>query len=93
MLFAVALAYPGGMGMGDVKMGGMLGAFLGPYAALTVFRGAVVGCVVGGLLLATGRIHRRSPLPFGAFLAGAGVFTLFLGREVWGSYLRLAGGA
>jgi leader peptidase (prepilin peptidase)/N-methyltransferase len=93
MLFAVALAYPGGMGMGDVKMGGMLGAFLGPYAALTVFLGAVVGCVVGGLLLATGRIQRRSPLPFGAFLAGAGVFTLFLGREVWGSYLRLAGGA
>jgi leader peptidase (prepilin peptidase) / N-methyltransferase len=38
-LFALALAYPGGMGMGDVKMGGMLGAFLGPYAALAVFIG------------------------------------------------------
>ena len=36
-LFALALAYPGGIGMGDVKMGGMLEAFLGPYAALTVF--------------------------------------------------------
>jgi leader peptidase (prepilin peptidase) / N-methyltransferase len=31
-LFALALAYPGGMRMGDVKMSGMLGAFLGPYA-------------------------------------------------------------
>ena len=42
-LFALALAYPGGMGMGDVKMGGMLGAFLGPYAALAVFLGALMG--------------------------------------------------
>ncbi len=92
-LFALALVYPGGMGMGDVKMGGMLGAFLGPYAALTVFLGAFLGSIVGGLLVATGRIQRHSGLPFGAFLAVASVFTLFLGREVWSSYLRLAGGA
>ena len=39
-LFALVLAYPGGMGMGDVKMDGMLGAFLGPYAALAVFLGS-----------------------------------------------------
>jgi leader peptidase (prepilin peptidase)/N-methyltransferase len=46
-LFALAVAYPGGMGMGDVKMGVMLGAFLGPYAALVVFLGALwsVGCL------------------------------------------------
>ena len=92
-LFALALAYPGGMGMGDVKMGGMLGAFLVPYAALTVFLGAFLGSIVGSLLVATGRIQRHSGLPFGAFLAVASVFTLFLGREVWGSYLRLAVGA
>ncbi len=92
-LFGLVLAYPGGMGMGDVKMGGMLGAFLGPYAALAVFLGALLGSIVGGLLIATGRVQRRSALPFGVFLAVASVFTLFLGREVWGSYLRLAGGA
>ena len=39
-LFALVLAYPGSMGMGDVKMDGMLGAFLGPYAALAVFLGS-----------------------------------------------------
>lgn len=46
-LFALAIARPGGMGMGDVKMGVMLGAFLGPYAALVVFLGALwsVGCL------------------------------------------------
>ncbi len=92
-LFALALAYPGGLGMGDVKMGGMLGAFLGPYAALAVFLGALLGAVVGGVLMATGAIERGSALPFGVFLALAGVFTLFLGKDVWGWYLRLVRGA
>lgn len=90
-LFALALAYPGGMGMGDVKMGGMLGAFLGPYAALAVFFGALVGALASGALMAAGRIQCRSALPFGVFLALAGVFTLFLGPEVWEWYWRLIG--
>lgn len=76
-------------------MGGMLGAFLGPYAALTVFFGAFVGAfvgaLVGGVLMAVGRIRRGSALPFGVFLALAGVFTLFLGQEVWELYWRLIG--
>ena len=92
-LFALALAYPDGMGMGDVKMGGMLGVFLGPYAALTVFVGALAGALVGGGLMVTGAIQRRSALPFGVFLSLAGVLTLFLGQEVWGWYLRLIRGA
>lgn len=92
-LFALALAYPGGMGMGDVKMGGMLGAFLGPFAALAVFLGALVGAVVGGVLMATGRIGRGSALPFGVFMAFGGVLTLFVGREAWELYLNLLGGA
>lgn len=90
-LFALALAWPGGMGMGDVKMGGMLGAFLGPYAALTIFFGALLGVLVSGVLIVAGRIQRRSALPFGAFLAVAGIFTLFLGPGFWGLYLRLTG--
>jgi leader peptidase (prepilin peptidase)/N-methyltransferase len=91
-LFALALAYPGGMGMGDVKMGGMLGAFLGLYAALAVFVGALVGAIIGGLLIATSRIQRQSALPFGVFLALGGGLTLFAGQEVWDWYLRLIGG-
>jgi len=91
-LFALALAYPGGMGMGDVKMGGMLGAFLGPYAALAVFLGALCGALTGGLLMAAGRIRRRHTLPFGVFLAVGGIATLFFGSELWELYLGLAGG-
>ncbi|CAA9455402.1 MAG: Leader peptidase (Prepilin peptidase) / N-methyltransferase [uncultured Rubrobacteraceae bacterium] len=91
-LFALALAYPGGMGMGDVKMGGMLGAFLGPYAALAVFFGALVGVLVGGVLMVVGKMQRGSALPFGVFLSVAGVVTLFVGQDIWNFYLRRIGG-
>lgn len=92
-LFVLALVYPGGMGMGDVKMGGMLGTFLGPYAALAVFLGALCGALIGGLLMAAGRIRRRSALPFGVFMAVGGIVALFVGPGLWQAYLRLIGGA
>jgi leader peptidase (prepilin peptidase) / N-methyltransferase len=91
-LFALAVAYPGGMGMGDVKMGGMLGAFLGPYAALAVFLGAFVGAITGGLLMATGKIQRRHALPFGVFMALGGILALFVGPQLWELYLGFARG-
>ena len=88
-LFALAIARPGGMGMGDVKMGGMLGAFLGLYAFLAVFLGALLGAVVAGVLLVTGRMQRRTALPFGVFLAVAGVLVSFAGPRIWSSYSEL----
>ena len=92
-LLLLALLYPGGMGMGDVKMGGMLGAFLGPYAALAVFLGALCGALTGGLLMAAGKMRRRSALPFGVFMAFGGVLALFVGPELWQFYLAVVGGA
>ena len=91
-LLLLATVYPGGMGMGDVKMGGMLGAFLGPYAAVAVFLGALCGALTGGLLMAAGKMRRRSALPFGVFMAFGGVVALFGGPELWEFYLRLVGG-
>ena len=91
-LFALAFAYPGGMGMGDVKMGGMLGAFLGPYAALAVFLGALCGAITGGLLMAAGKMQRRQALPFGVFMALGGIVALFVGPELWDLYLNLVRG-
>jgi leader peptidase (prepilin peptidase)/N-methyltransferase len=88
-LLGLALIYPSGMGMGDVKMGGMLGAFLGPYAALAVFLGALIGAVSGGLLMAAGKVQRRSALPFGLFMAIGGVVSLFFGPQLWNLYLDL----
>ncbi len=91
-LFALAIVYPGGMGMGDVKMGGMLGAFLGPYAALAVFLGSLVGALTGGLLIVAGKMQPRQALPFGVFMAFGGLVTLFVGPELWNFYLDLFGG-
>jgi leader peptidase (prepilin peptidase)/N-methyltransferase len=90
-LFALAVIYAGGMGMGDVKMGAMLGMFLGPYAAIAVFFGAFLGAVAGGLLMALGRVGRRYPMPFGVFMAAGGVAALFFGQELWEAYLELIG--
>ncbi len=88
-LFALAVARPGGMGMGDVKMWWMLGAFLGLYALLAVFLGALLGAIIAGVLMATGRMGRRTALPFGVFLAVAGVLVAFAGPQIWGSYSEL----
>lgn len=91
-LLALALVYPGGMGMGDVKMGAMLGAFLGGYAALAVFLGAFAGAVVSGALMAAGLAGRRSRIPFGSFMALGGLAALFFGPGPWSGYLQLFGG-
>ena len=85
-LLAVAVAYPGGMGMGDVKMGAMLGAFLGPYAALAVFVGAFSGALVGILLIAIGALERGAGLPFGLFMALGALISLYGGPEIWSLY-------
>ena len=90
-LFALATAYPGGMGMGDVKMGGMLGLFLGPYAAMAVFLGALSGTIAYAALVATGRLERGSALPFGTFMAFGGIVALFAGPELLALYLDLVG--
>jgi Flp pilus assembly protein protease CpaA len=91
-LLGLALIYPSGMGMGDVKMGGMLGAFLGTYAALAVFLGALIGAVTGGLLMAAGKMQRRSALPFGLFMALGGMISLFAGPQLWELYMNLVWG-
>ena len=90
-LFALAILYPGGMGMGDVKMGAMLGMFLGPYAALAVFLGALLGAVSGGLLMVVWKVGRRYPMPFGVFMAAGGVIALLFGPDLWEIYLGLIG--
>ena len=90
-LLAISLVRPGGLGMGDVKMGCMLGAFLGPYGVLAVFLGALGGAVLGGALMMLGITTRRTALPFGTFLGCGALVALFVGPELWRYYLDLAG--
>ncbi len=86
--YAVIVAYRAirgaeGMGLGDVKLLAMAGAFLGWRGALlTVGLGSCVGAVVGLALIASGRGRRDTELPFGVFLALAAVTVLLFGPEL-----------
>ncbi len=69
-----------GMGLGDVNMLALIGAFLGWQGVLTtLFVAALTGAATGIALLSTGRVGLRSKLPFGVFLALGGLVSLFFG--------------
>lgn len=68
-LFLLYLVYPRGMGGGDGKLLALIGAFLGWQGALfSLFLGSLYGSIVGLLLLASCKLKRGEPIPFGPFL-------------------------
>lgn len=72
-----------GMGIGDVNMLALIGAFLGWQGVLTTLVLATVsGAIVGIVMLLAGRLGMRSHLPFGFFLALGGLLTLFFGDSL-----------
>ncbi|MBL8470627.1 MAG: prepilin peptidase [Rhodocyclaceae bacterium] len=77
-----------GMGYGDFKLLAALGAWLG-WAMLpaVILLSSVVGAVVGISLIALRRHERQVPIPFGPYLAAAGLIALFFGREINTAYL------
>ncbi|HEY3190163.1 MAG TPA: prepilin peptidase [Solirubrobacteraceae bacterium] len=85
---AVALAMPGGMGMGDAKLAGVLGLFLGRAVAPALFlafaAGSAVGLVIAGRRGMAGA--RKTTIPFGPFLAAGGVVGLLAGTQLIGWY-------
>lgn len=91
----MAIAWPGGMGMGDVKLAGVLGAFLGfaGWMALGVgaFGAFVLGGVVSILLLLTKRVTRKGGIPFGPWMIAGSWVGLVLGASIGASYLSLFG--
>jgi leader peptidase (prepilin peptidase)/N-methyltransferase len=89
-LLLAALAYPGGMGMGDVKLALLLGVALGravPVALLVGMVAALVPSIV--LLIKHGSAARKMGIPFGPFLALGGVVALFSGNWIFHAYLGL----
>lgn len=88
-LLAAALARPGGMGMGDVKLAGMLGLFLGREVAFALLVALVAGTLVGAVVMARrgAREGRKTAIPFGPFLALGGVVALLAGPAIVDWYL------
>jgi leader peptidase (prepilin peptidase)/N-methyltransferase len=81
-----------GMGYGDFKLLAVLGAWLGwQLVPLIVLLSAVVGSVVGvAMIIILGR-DRQIPIPFGPFLAGAGLIALFWGHSIKDAWLNYSG--
>jgi leader peptidase (prepilin peptidase) / N-methyltransferase len=95
VLFAIAETYyrlrgVEGLGMGDVKMLAMIGAFLGPQLTLvTLILASLAGSIVGVAIIASGRGGMQAALPFGTFLAVGALVAAVSGEQMLAWYLSL----
>jgi leader peptidase (prepilin peptidase) / N-methyltransferase len=88
-LFLAALAYPGGMGMGDVKLALLIGALLGRTTPVGLMLGLLFALVPSAVLIARhGARARRIAIPFAPFLAAGAIVALFAGEYILHAYLR-----
>jgi leader peptidase (prepilin peptidase)/N-methyltransferase len=86
-LFAAALAYPAGMGMGDVKLALLMGAVLGRTVSAALMVGLLAAMIPGICLFARhGKAARKMGIPFGPFLAVGSVVALFWGHDLLHAY-------
>jgi leader peptidase (prepilin peptidase)/N-methyltransferase len=87
-LFLAVLAYPAGMGMGDVKLALVMGAALGKTVPVALMLGMLAALVPAVILLARhGSAARKMGIPFGPFLALGSVVALFFGEQLVDAYL------
>jgi leader peptidase (prepilin peptidase)/N-methyltransferase len=76
-----------GMGYGDFKLLGALGAWMGWHMLpLIILLSSVVGALFGLTLMATGKMKRDKPMPFGPFIAAAGWIALIWGERIIDRY-------
>ena len=85
----IALAYRGGMGLGDVKLVGVLGLFLGREVPVAILAALLSGVSVGVAIMARKGIAegRTTAVPFGPFLAFGAVVAILIGPELLDAYL------
>ena len=89
LLLLAALVYPSGMGMGDVKLAGVMGIYLGASVAPALLIAFIAGTLVGVWLIARhGSAARKQGVPFAPFLALGGVVALLVGPELVDLYVE-----
>lgn len=93
--FLMAVAYPGGMGFGDVKLAGVLGLFLGYLGwgqlAVGAFAAFLLGALFALALVLARKAVRGSGIPFGPWMLAGAWVGILAGAQVWGGYLSLLG--
>jgi leader peptidase (prepilin peptidase)/N-methyltransferase len=89
-LLLAALAYPGGMGMGDVKLAAVMGLFLGSAVAPALLIALLSGTAVGAVIIARkgSRAGRKTAVPFGPFLALGATVAVFAGQPLVHVYVN-----
>jgi leader peptidase (prepilin peptidase)/N-methyltransferase len=89
-LFLAVMAYPGGMGMGDVKLAGVMGLFLGAPVAVALLVALLTGVCFGAAVIARKgtRAGRKTAVPFGPFLALGAVTAVFAGPQLLDVYVN-----
>jgi leader peptidase (prepilin peptidase) / N-methyltransferase len=87
--FLAAAMHPKGMGMGDVKLAGVLGLYLGRAVAPALFAALALGVVVGAAIIARygATVGRKKAVPFGPFLAMGALIAFFVGDGVVDAYV------
>jgi leader peptidase (prepilin peptidase)/N-methyltransferase len=82
-LFVAVLAYPRGMGLGDVKLAGAMGLYLGLSIVPAMLVAFLTGSLVGlGIIAREGAQARKKAVPFGVFLALGGIVGVLAGPEL-----------
>ena len=82
------IIYRRGMGMGDVKLGALVGLMSGyPLVAIALLLAVITGGLVAAILLAFKIKKRSDPIPFAPFLATSAMVTLLWGQAIWQWYL------
>ena len=93
---ALALAYPAGMGFGDVKLSGLVGAVTAfisvPALLVGAFSAFLLGGLAGAVVLVLRRGTRRTALPFGPFMVTGALVGVFAGGPIGALYLHMAFG-
>ncbi|MGD1057420.1 MAG: prepilin peptidase [Solirubrobacteraceae bacterium] len=89
-LLLAALAYPGGMGMGDVKLAGVMGLFLGASVAPALLIALIAGVALGVVVIYRkgAQAGRKTAVPFGPFLALGALLAVFIGHDLVSVYVN-----
>lgn len=88
LFLVLALVYPAGLGMGDVKLAAFMGAWLGAAVFVALFAGSLLAAIAAVVvLLRHGAAGRKAGIPFAPFLAAGGVAAVFAGERVLDAWL------